>query len=86
MESLAAVTGSFLLIIAGLELGLQSLREIFFVQRSDEVENMPAAFTLVVLGVTIALKEGLSAGFITVARGSKARLCRLTHGIIAPMR
>jgi cation diffusion facilitator family transporter len=49
MESLAAVTGSFLLIIAGLALGLQSLREIFFVQRSDEVENMPAAFTLVVL-------------------------------------
>jgi cation diffusion facilitator family transporter len=59
MESLAAVTGSFLLIIAGLALGLQSLREIFFVQRSHEVENMPAAFTLVVLGVTIALKEGL---------------------------
>jgi cation diffusion facilitator family transporter len=59
MESLAAVTGSFLLIIAGVALGLQSLREIFFVQRSIEVENVPAAFTLVVLGVTIALKEGL---------------------------
>jgi cation diffusion facilitator family transporter len=59
MESLAAVTGSLLLIMAGVMIGLHSVREIFFLQRSDGLENLPAGFTLLVLGATIALKEGL---------------------------
>jgi cation diffusion facilitator family transporter len=59
MESLAAVIGSLSLILAGGALGLHSLREIFFLQRADTPESVPAGFTLIVLGATIAIKEGL---------------------------
>ena len=59
MESLAAVIGSLSLILAGGALGLHSLREIFFLQRADTSESVPAGFTLIVLGATIAIKEGL---------------------------
>ena len=59
MESLAAVAGSLLLIVAGAALGLHSIREIFLLQRSADLDNTPAGFTLVVLGATIVLKEGL---------------------------
>lgn len=59
MESLAAVVGSLLLILAGTALGLHSIREIFLWQRAPDPENTPAGFTLVVLGATIFLKEGL---------------------------
>jgi cation diffusion facilitator family transporter len=59
MESLAAVAGSLLLVVAGAALGLHSLRDIFLMQRSADLHNAPAGFTLVVLGATIVLKEGL---------------------------
>ena len=59
MESLAAVAGSLLLVVAGAALGLHSLRDIFLMQRSADLDNAPAGFTLVVLGATIVLKEGL---------------------------
>jgi len=59
MESLAAVSGSLLLIVAGAALGAHSIREIFALQRSTGLGNSPAGFTLVVLGATIILKEGL---------------------------
>ena len=59
MESLAAVIGSLSLILAGGALGLHSLREIFFLQRAETPESVPAGFTLMVLGATIAIKEGL---------------------------
>ena len=59
MESLAAVLGSLLLIIAGVVLGFHSLREIFLLRGVHDVGNVPAGFTLVVLAATIALKEGL---------------------------
>ena len=59
MESLAAVAGSLLLIMAGAALGLHSIREIFLLQGSADLDHTPAGFTLVVLGATIVLKEGL---------------------------
>jgi cation diffusion facilitator family transporter len=59
MESLAAVAGSLLLILAGVALGLRSIRELFLLQRPVGLDNVPAGFTLVVLGATIVLKEGL---------------------------
>jgi cation diffusion facilitator family transporter len=59
MESLAAVAGSLLLIIAGAGLGLHSIREIFLPQRPAGANSVPASFTLIVLVATIALKEGL---------------------------
>ena len=59
MESLAAVAGSLLLIMAGAALGLHSIREIFLLQRAADQDHTPAGFTLAVLGATIVLKEGL---------------------------
>ncbi len=59
MESLAAVIGSLSLMIAGGALGSHSLRKIFFLQPTDTSESVPAGFTLIVLGATIAIKEGL---------------------------
>ncbi len=59
MESLAAVAGSLLLLAAGAALGLHSIRQIVALQRSMELGNGPASFTLIVLVVTILLKEGL---------------------------
>jgi cation diffusion facilitator family transporter len=59
MESLAAVIGSLSLILAGAALGVHSLREIFFLERTATAESGPAGFTLIVLGATIAIKEGL---------------------------
>ena len=73
MESLAAVAGSLLLIMAGAALGLHSIREIFLLQRSADLDHTPAGFTLAVLGATIVLKEGLFrwlvAGESTVREG-----------------
>lgn len=59
MESLAAVTGSVFLIIAGLSLGLHSIREIIVLQTDSSEANIPAAFTLGILATTILIKEGL---------------------------
>ncbi|HEY5813297.1 MAG TPA: cation diffusion facilitator family transporter [Terrimicrobiaceae bacterium] len=59
MESLAAVCGSLLLIIAGVAVGLHSIREIFFALQSTDARAAPAGFTLIVLALTIILKEGL---------------------------
>ena len=59
MESLAAVTGSLILMLAGLSLGFHSLREIINLHHSNGAENIPAPFTLVILAATIIIKEGL---------------------------
>ncbi len=59
MESLAAVVGSLLLLAAGAALGWHSIREILSLQDSTEFKRAPASFTLIVLLVTIILKEGL---------------------------
>ena len=59
MESLAAVAGSLLLIVAGAALGVRSIHEIFFPHRFAGPNSVPAGFTLVVLGATIVLKESL---------------------------
>ena len=59
MESLAAVAGSLLLILAGAALGLRSIRELFVLHSTVGMDTTPAGFTLVVLGATIVLKEGL---------------------------
>jgi cation diffusion facilitator family transporter len=59
MESLAAVIGSLLLMLAGAMLGFHSLREIFSLQGSQIAESVPSSFTLIVLGATIGIKEGL---------------------------
>ena len=59
MESLAAVAGSLLLIMAGAALGLRSIRELFLLHSTVGLDATPAGFTLVVLGATIVLKEGL---------------------------
>jgi cation diffusion facilitator family transporter len=59
MESLAAVIGSLLLMLAGATLGFHSVGEILSLQRSQMAEGVPAGFTLIVLGATIAIKEGL---------------------------
>ncbi len=59
MESLAAVAGSLLLIMAGAALGLRSIRELFLLHSTVGLDTTPAGFTLVVLGATIVLKEGL---------------------------
>lgn len=59
MESLAAVAGSLLLLGAGATLGVHSVGQILARQQSTELGNGPAGFTLLVLVVTIVLKEGL---------------------------
>lgn len=59
MESLAAVTGSLILLLAGLSLGLRSLWEIIQIAHTQGPRMTPAPFTLVVLIVTILVKEGL---------------------------
>jgi cation diffusion facilitator family transporter len=59
MESLAAVCGSLLLMLAGGTLGVHSMREIFALQQSTGLSHTPAGFTLIVLAATIILKEGL---------------------------
>lgn len=59
MESLAAVAGSLFLIMAGAALGLRSIRELFLLHSTVGLDTTPAGFTLVVLGATIVLKEGL---------------------------
>jgi cation diffusion facilitator family transporter len=74
MESLAAVIGSLLLMLAGAALGFHSLREVFSLQHSQIAESIPSGFTLIVLGATIAIKEGLFRWihFRSVAIESKA--------------
>lgn len=59
MESLAAVCGSLVLMLAGGALGVHSIREIFAPRESTGLGATPAGFTLVVLAITIILKEGL---------------------------
>ncbi len=59
MESLAAVTGSIFLTLAGLSLGIHSVGEIIKLQANPGAADIPAAFTLVILGGTIVTKEGL---------------------------
>lgn len=59
MESLAAVAGSLLLVAAGATLGFHSVRQIAVLQQLTEPGIGPAGFTLVVLLVTILLKESL---------------------------
>ena len=44
MESLAAVAGSLLLIMAGAALGLHSIREIFLLQRSADLGSYSGRF------------------------------------------
>jgi cation diffusion facilitator family transporter len=59
MESLAAVVGSLLLVGAGVALGVHSVRQILALQGSAEIGRTPSGFTLIVLAITILLKEGL---------------------------
>ncbi len=57
MESLAAVAGSLILILAGVGLGWHSVREIIHLFVSPAPGDIPASFTLVILAVTIITKE-----------------------------
>jgi cation diffusion facilitator family transporter len=59
MESLAAVAGSLILIFAGLALAYRSVTEIIALSANSTAEDLPAAFTLFILAVTIAIKEFL---------------------------
>ncbi len=59
MESLAALVGAGFLILAGLSVGLHSVREIVLLQTESTAANVPAAFTLGILAATIVIKEGL---------------------------
>ncbi len=59
MESLAAVAGSLILILAGLSLGIHSVGEIIRLLRDPGADNVPALFTLAILAVTILTKEVL---------------------------
>ncbi len=59
MESLAAVAGSLLLLMAGAALGAHSIRQILTLQQSSDLGMAPAGFTLIILFATIILKEGL---------------------------
>jgi divalent metal cation (Fe/Co/Zn/Cd) transporter len=85
MESLAAVAGSLLLIMAGAALGLHSIREIFLLQRStwiilQQVSRWPF------LGRPSFSRRGSSDGSICAAWPLKARPFRLMRGTIAPTR
>jgi cation diffusion facilitator family transporter len=57
MESLAAVAGSLMLIIAGLGLGYRSVIEIIALSTNATADDVPASFTLLILAVTIGTKE-----------------------------
>lgn len=57
MESLAAVAGSLILIFAGVALGFHSVKEIILLSHTSHAGDIPAVFTLVILGVTIVTKE-----------------------------
>lgn len=57
MESLAAVAGSLMLIFAGLALGYRSVMEIIALSTNSTADDVPAAFTLLILGATIVTKE-----------------------------
>jgi len=57
MESLAAVAGSLLLIIAGLGLGYRSVMEIIALSTNSTAADVPAPFTLIILAATITTKE-----------------------------
>lgn len=59
MESLAALVGAGFLLLAGLSLGVHSLREILALQSQSTETNVPAAFTLGILAATIVIKEGM---------------------------
>jgi cation diffusion facilitator family transporter len=59
MESLAAFVGAGFLILAGLSLGIHSVREIVLLHSDSTEANLPAAFTLGILAATIVIKEGL---------------------------
>jgi cation diffusion facilitator family transporter len=57
MESLAAVSGSLLLLGAGAALGVHSIREILVLQHSTDLSHTPAVFTLFILLTTVLVKE-----------------------------
>jgi len=59
MESLAAVAGSLILILAGVSLGVHSVGEIIRLLREPGAGNVPALFTLGILAATILTKEAL---------------------------
>lgn len=56
MESFAATVGSLFVILAGLAVAFTSIREIL---SGAENPQVPATFTLLVLAITIIIKEGL---------------------------
>ncbi len=57
MESLAAVAGSLILILAGVALGIHSVKEIILLSQKSHATDVPALFTLIILAVTIVTKE-----------------------------
>jgi len=57
MESLAAVAGSLILILAGVALGFHSVKEIILLSHTSNAGDIPAVFTLIILGATIVTKE-----------------------------
>jgi cation diffusion facilitator family transporter len=57
MEALAAVGGSMILILTGLVLAHRSVSEIISLRASSGIHDIPAPFTLIILGVTIVTKE-----------------------------
>lgn len=66
MESLAAAVGALFVIFAGIAVAFTSIREIL---SGSENPQVPAAFTLVVLALTITVKESLFR--VLVAQGKK---------------
>lgn len=57
MESLAAVAGSLILIFAGVALGFHSVKQIILLTHTAGADDIPAFFTLLILGATIITKE-----------------------------
>lgn len=57
MESLAAVGGSLMLIAAGLAFGVHSVSGLIHLSSAPTSEPLPAVYTLIIVGVTIATKE-----------------------------
>lgn len=57
MESLAAIAGSLVLIFAGAALGFHSVKQIILLSHTAGQSDVPALFTLLILGATIITKE-----------------------------
>ncbi len=81
MESLAAVGGSLVLIFAGLALAYRSVAEIITLTAHSTAANVPAGFTLLILAVTIGIKEFLFRWFHRRGReiGSRALQADAQH-------